>query len=310
MIVHRQGTIHPQPHRPVVTSGTFDGVHVGHQKILNRLKEVAQEVGGETVVLTFWPHPRMVLRANENSLKLLNTFEEKAQLLRQVGIDHLVQIPFTGEFANLSSQEYVQRILVEKLNTKFLIIGYDHRFGHNREGGIEYLQANAANFGFRVEEIPRQDIDDIGVSSTKIRQALETGDVTTANTYLGRTYEISGTVVDGDKIGRGLGFPTANIDVTEKYKLIPADGIYAVYVFLQNKRYGGMLYIGNRPTLAGRNKTIEVNIFDFDRNIYGEKLTISFLERIRGDMTLNSLDELTSQLEKDRTSALTVLQKQ
>ncbi|MGB3587160.1 MAG: riboflavin biosynthesis protein RibF, partial [Tunicatimonas sp.] len=272
MKIHRQGHIQIPPQRPVVTSGTFDGVHIGHQKILNRLQELAKEVDGETVVLTFWPHPRLVLKGDESSLKLLNTFEEKARLLEQVGIDHLVQIPFTEEFSQLSPDEYVQRILVDQLGAKFLVIGYDHRFGRNRQGDFEYLLQNAPRFGFQVEEIPRQDIDDIGVSSTKIRQALETGDVATAHSYLGRYYDISGTVVDGDKIGRGLGFPTANISVEEKYKLIPADGIYAVHVFLEEKQFGGMLYIGNRPTLAGKNKTIEVNIFDFDQDIYGQQL--------------------------------------
>jgi len=310
MKIHRQGEVHPQPKHPVVTSGTFDGVHIGHQKILRRLKELARDVNGETVVLTFWPHPRLVLNGDENSLKLLNTFDEKAALLEQAGIDHLVQMPFTEEFSHLSPREYVQRILVDKLKTEFLIIGYDHRFGRNREGGFDYLQANAADFGFQVEEIPRQDIDDIGVSSTKIRQALETGDVATAHTYLGRPYEITGMVVDGDKIGRGMGFPTANISIAEKYKLIPDDGIYAVQVLYQEQQYGGMLYIGNRPTLAKTNKTIEVNIFDFDQTIYGERLAVSFIERIRGDMTLTGLEALTAQLQKDRASALTILKQQ
>ncbi len=307
MKIHRQGEIISSLRRPVVTSGTFDGVHIGHQKIFDRLKELAREVDGETIVLTFWPHPRLVLKGDNNSLKLLNTFDEKASLLEKAGIDHLVQMPFTEEFSHLSPWEYVQQILVDKLNTKFLIIGYDHRFGRTREGGFDYLQTHAADFGFQVEEIPRQDIDDIGVSSTKIRQALATGDVATANTYLGRPYQITGMVVDGDKIGRGLGFPTANIKVAEHYKLIPDDGIYAVQVFYNTQRYGGMLYIGNRPTLAKTNKTIEVNIFNFDQNIYGKQLTVSFIERIRGDMTLDGLEALTVQLQKDQESALTIL---
>ena len=307
MKIHREGEVYEQPRHPVVTSGTFDGVHIGHQKILKRLKELAQEVDGETVVLTFWPHPRLVLRPDDDSLKLLNTFEEKAVLLQQAGIDHLVQIPFTEDFSRLSSQEYVQQLLVEKLGTQYLVIGYDHRFGRNREGGFDYLKSNAPSFGFQVEEIPRQDIDDIGVSSTKIRQSLISGNVSVANVYLGRAYEISGSVVSGDKIGRGLGFPTANIQVSETYKLIPADGIYAVRVQHQEKSYGGMLYIGNRPTLQGKAKTIEVNIFNFEQDIYGDSLTVSFLERIRGDMTLKSLEELTTQLVKDRSAALAIL---
>ncbi len=308
MKIHRQGKIDIPPRRPVVTSGTFDGVHVGHQKILARLKELAQEANGETVVLTFWPHPRLVLQGVESSLKLLNTFEEKADLLEQAGIDHLVQMPFTEEFSHLSPHDYVQRILVDQLGTKFLVIGYDHRFGRNREGNFDYLQQHANSFGFQVEEIPRQDIDDIGVSSTKVRKALNSGDVASARLYLGRPYQITGPVVGGDKIGRGLGFPTANIAVQENYKLIPTDGIYAVEVIVQNKRFGGMLYIGNRPTLAGKNKTIEVNIFDFDQDIYGRQITVTFLEHIRGDMTLDSLEALTIQLEKDRTAALAILQ--
>lgn len=307
MKIHRQGEIHPRPQHPVVTSGTFDGVHVGHQKILNRLKELAREVNGETVVLTFWPHPRLVLHPEDDSLKLLNTFEEKAALLREAGIDHLVQIPFTEEFSRLSSQEFVQQVLVEKLGTQYLVIGYDHRFGRNREGGFEYLKENADFFGFQVEEIPRQDIDDIGISSTEIRQSLEIGDIAPANLHLGRPYEISGTVVSGERIGRNLGFPTANIRVEEKFKLIPADGIYAVRVRHQHNTYGGMLYIGNRPTLQGKTQSIEVNIFDFDQDIYGESLTVSFLARIRGDMTLSGLEALTAQLEKDRASALAIL---
>ncbi|MEO0333726.1 MAG: riboflavin kinase, partial [Bacteroidota bacterium] len=210
MKIHRQGKIDVPPRQPVVTSGTFDGVHFGHQKILARLKELAQEANGETVVLTFWPHPRLVLQGTESSLKLLNTFEEKAHLLEQAGIDHLVQMPFTEEFSHLSPHDYVQRILVDQLGTKFLVIGYDHRFGRNREGNFDYLQQHANSFGFQVEEIPRQDIDDIGVSSTKIRKALNSGDVASAKLYLGRPYEISGIVVGGDKIGRNLGFPTAN----------------------------------------------------------------------------------------------------
>lgn len=309
MKIHRQGEVYQRPRHPVVTSGTFDGVHIGHQKILNRLKELAREADGETVVLTFWPHPRLVLRPDDTSLKLLSTFEEKVALLEQAGIDHLIQIPFTEEFSQLSSQAFVQQVLVEKIGTQYLVIGYDHRFGRNREGGFEYLTENADLFGFRVEEISRQDIDDIAVSSTKIRQALETGDIATANTYLGRPYEMNGTVVSGDKIGRRLGYPTANLAIAEKYKLIPADGIYAVRVYHQQQKYEGMLYIGNRPTLEGKRKTIEVNIFDFDQDIYDESLTVNFIARIRGDMTLNSLEALADQLAKDRVAARSILLK-
>src|SRR6478736_7073749 len=213
----------------VVTSGTFDGVHVGHQKILSRLHEIAERTNGETVVITFWPHPRLVLNP-EADIKLLNTFEEKAELLKEQGVHHLLRIPFTKEFSQLTSEQFITKILVEKIGTRKLVIGYDHHFGKNREGSFEQLKLNGPTYGFEVEEIPRQDVDHIGVSSTKIRQALEEGDVETASHFLGRPYSISGAVIKGDKLGRVLGFPTANIDIDAHHKLIPAEGIYAVTV--------------------------------------------------------------------------------
>src|SRR5260221_8577031 len=233
----------------VVTSGTFDGVHVGHQKILHRLKEIASQNSGETVVITFWPHPQMVLHPENNSLKLLNTFEEKAALLKEQGIQHLLRIAFTKEFSHLSSLDFIQKILVQTIGTKKLVIGYDHRFGHNREGSFEQLKLNASNYGFDVEEIPEQDVDHISVSSSKIRQALGKSDIETATHLLGRPYSISGQVVKGDKLGRVLGFPTANIETDSRYKLIPADGIYAVNVKYENQILHVMLYIGRRPTV-------------------------------------------------------------
>jgi riboflavin kinase / FMN adenylyltransferase len=291
----------------VVTSGTFDGVHVGHQKILNRLREIAQKNGGETVVITFWPHPRLVLHPEDDSLKLLNTFEEKTELLKEQGIQHLVRIPFTKEFSNLTSEEFIVKILIETIGTKKLVIGYDHRFGKNREGSFEQLKLNASRYGFEVEEIPRQDIDHIGVSSTKIRQALEGGDIETATHLLGMRYRLTGRVVKGDKLGRLLGFPTANIEVDTKYKLVPSDGIYAVTVKHEHSTFQGMLYIGNRPTINGSKRNIEVNIFDFEEEIYGESLTIYFHKLIRGDIKFNDLEELKQQLHKDKISAIEVL---
>ncbi|HEY3405435.1 MAG TPA: bifunctional riboflavin kinase/FAD synthetase [Ohtaekwangia sp.] len=287
----------------VVTSGTFDGVHLGHKKILNRLGEIAYRNNGETVVITFWPHPRLVLHPEDTSLKLLNTFEEKAELLKEQGIRHLVRIPFTKEFSQLTSEEFIQKIVVETIGTKKLVIGYDHRFGHNREGSFEQLKVNGPRYGFEVEEIPRQDVDHVGVSSTKIREALELGDVETANHLLGQPYCLTGRVVVGDKIGRTLGYPTANIEVDTKYKLIPADGIYAVTIGHEHHTYKGMLYIGNRPTINGTKQNIEVNIFDFNKDIYGETLTINFHQFIRGDIHFNSLEELKHQLHSDKIAA-------
>ncbi|MBL7857060.1 MAG: bifunctional riboflavin kinase/FAD synthetase [Cyclobacteriaceae bacterium] len=291
----------------VVTSGTFDGVHVGHQKILARLREIASKNNGETVVITFWPHPRLVLHPEEESLKLLNTFEEKAELLKAQGIQHLIRIPFTKEFSQLSSEEFIQQILVQTIGTKKLVIGYDHRFGKNREGSFEQLKLDGPQYGFEVEEIPRQDVDHVAVSSSKIRQALKTADIETATHFLGTPYGITGRVVKGDKLGRLLGFPTANIEVDTKYKLIPADGIYAVTVNYENAVFGGMLYIGNRPTVNGSKRNIEVNIFEFDKTIYGEALTIYFHKLIRSDSKFQDLDALKFQLQRDKVAAQALL---
>ena len=290
----------------VVSSGTFDGVHVGHQKILSRIREVAESQEGESVLLTFWPHPRLVLFPDQE-LKLLNTLEEKLELLEQQGIDHLVKIPFTRAFSQMSSLEFIEKILVEKLGTKTLVIGHDHRFGRNREGSFENLKRNATKYGFSVEEIPRQDVDHVGVSSTKIRKALNEGKVEVASEYLGRWYSLQGKVVEGDKIGRQMGFPTANINVDFPHKLIPNDGIYAVTVRWTGKTYGGMLYIGSRPTLSESGQTIEVNIFDFDHKIYGEQLTVHFIQQIRNDSKFDNLEELRQQLIRDKERASEIL---
>jgi riboflavin kinase / FMN adenylyltransferase len=291
----------------VVTSGTFDGVHVGHQKILSRLRELATAEGGETVVITYWPHPRLVLHPEDTSLKLLNTFEEKADLLKHNGIQHLVRIPFTKEFSHLTSEEFISKILINTIGTKKLVIGYDHHFGKNREGSFEQLKMNSPKYGFQVEEIPRQDVDHISVSSTKIRKALEEGEIETATTLLGQPYTITGRVVMGDKLGRLLGFPTANIEVDTAYKLIPMDGIYAVTVQHEQQILKGMLYIGNRPTVNGTKRNIEVNIFDFSKEIYGESLTIFFHKLIRTDSRFGDLEELKEQLKKDKEDTLAIL---
>lgn len=292
----------------VVTSGTFDGVHVGHQKILERLKEIATRIQGESVVITFWPHPRVVLFPEENTLKLLSTFEERVALLENMGIDHLVRIHFTKSFSQLSSDEFIREILINRVQTQQLVIGYNHRFGHNREGSFEYLMENEDLYGFKVEEIPEQDVDHIAVSSTKIRKALDEGDVFTAKECLGRPYNITGKVVSGDRIGRSIGFPTANIKIPEPYKLIPADGAYAVRIAWENKRMEGMMNIGYRPTVSGSHgQTLEVHIFDFDEQIYDQTLTIYFMGLIRKEMKFDGIEALKVQLQKDKGTAQQIL---
>ncbi|MES2590283.1 MAG: bifunctional riboflavin kinase/FAD synthetase [Bacteroidota bacterium] len=288
----------------IVTTGTFDGVHLGHQKIISRLKEAAKEENGETVLLTFYPHPRMVLFPEDNELKLLNTQEEKIELLRKYGVDHLIIYPFSKEFSRLTSVEFVRNILVNKIKTKRLVIGYNHHFGRNREGSFEHLKEYGPLYGFDVEEIPAKDIEHIEISSTKIRKALQTGDVKTAATFLGHFYSLSGKVVEGLKLGRTIGYPTANIVVEDMYKLIPADGIYAVQVQHKNSRYAGMLSIGNNPTVEGKGHSIEVNIFDFNKDIYNEIITIYFIERLRDELKFNNLDELKVQLAKDEEDSM------
>lgn len=292
---------------PIVTTGTFDGVHLGHQKIISRLKDVAQKHQGETVLLTFYPHPRMVLFPEDNELKLLNTQQEKIQLLEKYGVDHLIIYPFTKEFSRLTSVEFVRNILINSIHTKKLIIGYNHHFGRNREGSFEHLKEFGPIYGFDVEEIPAKDIDSIEVSSTKIRQALQSGNVEMANSYLGHSYSATGKVVHGNELGRTIGYPTANVFISDKYKLIPADGVYAVYVEVKGKQYGGMLNVGNNPTIAGKGRSIEVNIFDFNETIYGEDATIFFIKRLRDELKFAGLDELKEALAIDKQNALKIL---
>lgn len=292
----------------VVTSGTFDGVHFGHQKILDRLRVVANEIGGETVLITYWPHPRLVLNPHNNDLRLLSTFPEKANLLEKYGVDHLVKIPFTKEFSQLTCEEYIRIILHDRIQTKKMIIGYDHRFGKNREGDFDDLVKMSSKYHYEVEEIPRQDVDEIGVSSTKIRNALAEGKVRIANQYLNRPYSISGTVVKGQQMGRTLGFPTANVHIKEPYKLIPADGIYAVKVCNKYKKMNGMLNIGHRPTVGGQHKTIEVHIFDFDDDIYNSEISIEFIEHVRSEVKFDQLEELKTQLRQDEVDVRRILE--
>lgn len=292
----------------VVTIGTFDGVHFGHQKIIKRLCELAKSSGGESVLLTFFPHPRMIIDPENQELKMINTVDEKAQILASLGVDHLIITPFTRDFSNLSANEYIKNILVDAIGTKKIIIGYDHRFGKDRLGSIQTLVEHSSIFGYDVEEIPEQDINDVAVSSTKIRKALLDGDVALANEYLGYAFSIYGPVIKGDKIGRTIGFPTANIFVAETYKLIPGDGIYAVTVEMGEDKnpetFKGMAYIGQRPTINGMTKNIEVNIFDFDREIYGQNIKMNFLAFLRHDVKFTGLDTLKLQLQKDKEDTL------
>ena len=291
----------------VVTSGTFDGVHLGHRKILSRLREIAKNNHGETVLITFWPHPRLVLYPDQDELKLLNTFEEKAELLREQGIDHLLRIPFTKQFSRLTSPEFIKKILVETIGTKKLVIGYDHRFGKNREGSFEHLKANASTYGFEVEEIPRQEVDHVAVSSSKIRNALLAGDVKSGADLLGNPFSMTGRVVKGEKIGRMIGYPTANIDIDSHYKLIPDDGAYAVKVKHADKLYNGMLNIGFRPTVGGSTKTIEVHIFDFNKEIYGDNVSVHFIDKIRSEIKFDDVETLKTQLGIDKNKAKSIL---
>ncbi|GAA4296600.1 bifunctional riboflavin kinase/FAD synthetase [Nibribacter koreensis] len=308
MIVIRELKDFPELPQAVVTSGTFDGVHVGHQRILSRLTETARQHNGQSVVLTYWPHPRTVLNPNDTSLRLLSTIEERIEALENYGVDYILILPFTKEFAQLSSEEYIQQILLNTLHTKKLVIGYDHHFGRNREGNFDYLQQNASRYGFAVEEIPRQDIDEVGVSSSKIRTALEKGDVETAHKYLGRPYTVTGTVVKGKQLGRTIGYPTANLQVKDTLKLIPAQGVYAVLVNTPQGQYKGMLNIGVNPTVDDSGKqTIEVHLFDFNADLYGQEITLLFIAYIRPELKFDGLEMLTQQLHQDQESALHLL---
>lgn len=290
--------------RPVLTTGTFDGVHMGHRAILKRLIARARKEEGESVLFTFHPHPRMVLFPGDNDLKLLNTQEEKRALLAEAGLDHLLVVPFSRQFSRLHAVDYVRDLLVGAIGVRAIVIGYDHRFGRNREGDLMLLRRLGEVYDVEVEEIPAQEVDHVKVSSTKIRQALQAGDAGTASELLGYDYPLSGVVVKGDQLGRTIGFPTANIGAIDPYKLIPGDGVYAVRVGLMDGERQGMLYIGERPTVSGGlQRNVEVNIFDLDRDLYGEAITVRFIDRIRADQRFESMDALRDQLHADERTA-------
>lgn len=292
--------------RTVLTTGTFDGVHLGHRTIIDRVNHIAQHVNGESVLLTFNPHPRQVLQPDGVSLKLLSTVEEKAELLEKAGIQHLVIHPFTKEFAATSSTDFIQEILVRQMKVSKLVIGYNHRFGSNREGSFEHLNQFGPQYGFEVEEISAKDVDEVEVSSTRIRQALGEGDVSKAALYLGYYYFLSGTVIRGDQRGRTIGFPTANLQVSNTLKLVPADGVYAVKVQVGDVFFPGMLNIGTRPTFETI-PSIEAHLFSFDKDIYGASVRIYFISKLREERKFSGIDALKHQLNLDKELALSKL---
>lgn len=290
------------PLRSVVTIGTFDGVHIGHKAILKRLVETAKRENLDSAVLTFFPHPRMVLQ-QDSGIQLINTIEERTYLLEKTGLDHLIIHPFTRQFSRLTALEYVRDILVERLKVKKVIIGYDHRFGRNRTANIENLKEFGKIYDFEIEEISAKEIDDVAVSSTKIRRALNAGDVATANSYLGYDFMISGTVVKGRAIGRTLDYPTANLELDNSYKLIPKNGVYIVKAQLDHKEVFGITSIGTNPTVGGDKKTIETHFLDFNQDLYGKKITVEFLKFIRDEEHFESVEILRQAIVNDEKIA-------
>ena len=292
---------------PVVTIGTFDGVHIGHQSIFRRMVAEANRLNGETVVITFYPHPRIALGLDSANLKFINTQERKINRIEEAGIDYLVIIPFTREFSSLSSEAFIKDFVVEKTHPVKIITGYDHHFGKDRAGGFELLSKMGKELNFEVEKVDAEEANDVTISSTKIRKLLEAGKVKAANGFLGYEYSITGNVVKGKAIGRDIGFPTANIKVADEYKLIAAVGVYACRVQYMGRMYRGMSNIGFRPTIDHGDLTIEVNIFDFDQQLYGEEITIYFVDRMRDEHKFENLEALKNQLTRDKVHALKLL---
>jgi len=292
---------------PVITVGTFDGVHLGHQKILNKLEKIAEKIDGETVLLTFEPHPRKVLFKNQ-PLKLINTLEEKIKLLDSYGLDHLVVYPFTQEFSNLSARSYIEELLIKKLKIHTLVIGYDHHFGNDRQGNIELLKKVKTNFNFELVEISAHEIDEIKVSSTKIRSAINTGKIGLVKDYSGKSFHFSGKIVKGEGIGKKLEHPTANIEIQDNDKIIPANGVYAIKCCVNNAQIDGVMNIGNRPTIDNNETTtIECHLFNWSKDIYGETMEIDVVEKIRNEVKFPSMDILKRQIELDCIKAQKVL---
>jgi len=307
MRIHKDINKLPVFKQAVITIGSFDGVHLGHKKLINKVNRLAKSTGGESVLITFDPHPRQIVFPGDD-FQLLSTIEEKIILLEKLEVDHLVIVPFTVTFAQLSADEYIEMFLVKLFKPRYIVIGYDHRFGLSRQGDIHFLKWHGAKFGYEVIDIEKQEIEEIAISSTKIRRALLQGDIKQANLLAQDHYILSGEVVHGDKMGKKLGFPTANIQISDKHKLIPSDGIYAVWVHIDNTQYEGMLYIGHRPSInSKRSLRIEVNIFDFDKEIYGKKISILLVEFLRSDQQLDTLDKLSKIISEDKIHAKAVL---
>jgi riboflavin kinase/FMN adenylyltransferase len=292
----------------VITIGTFDGVHNGHLQIIRQLIKEAAAINGTAVLITFYPHPKQVVSNNKEPLFTINTAAEKYSLLHQHGIEHIVEVPFNKAFAEQTATQYIEDFLVNKFHPHTIIIGYDHRFGNNREGDYHLLEKEAIKFGFKVKEIPEHVLADITISSTRIRKALLNGDITTAADYLGYPYFFSGEVIKGNQLGRTIGYPTANLQINDADKLIPANGVYAVSVIVDGDEtiFRGMMNIGFRPTVAGTNRVIEVNIFDFDEMIYGKNIKVTLLKQLRNEIKFNGLDALKAQLALDKEQALLV----
>jgi riboflavin kinase/FMN adenylyltransferase len=294
----------------VITIGTFDGVHKGHQKLIERINFLAQQNEGESIIITFHPHPRIVINPEDKTLRLLNTIDEKVALLEKYGVDNVVIVPFSRDFSEQTAEDYISNFLVKNFSPKNIVIGYDHKFGKNRTGDYHLLEQMKDRFGYSMEEISKETLDDIGISSTKIRNALQSADIKLANELLGHNYTVSGTVVRGLQNGRKLGFPTANLQVADEYKLIPKTAIYAVKVTdaaVPGQSYKGMLSIGYNPTFEGKEQTIEVNILDYNKDIYGNTLTLEFIEYIRNEKKFDSLDALIAEIKNDEWKTREIL---
>jgi len=303
MRVHRDLNNLPQFRNAAITIGSFDGMHIGHQKLIKKVKDLAIANGGESIIITFHPHPRQIVYPNDTSLKLITTTDEKIDLIEQMGVDHLVVVPFTFEFSQQSADEYIQRFLVAKFNPSHIVIGYDHRFGMNRRGDINYLKWHEKNLGFTVVEIGKKEINEITVSSTKIRESVERGNVAYAATLMNHYFTLSGKVVKGQQIGNKIGYPTANLELGDKFKLTPKDGVYAAYAVYDGERHRAMLYIGRRPTLKNSDeRTIEVNIFDFNKTIYDDSIKVELVDFIRDDQELADLGSLKTMIEQDKVA--------
>ena len=292
----------------VVTIGTFDGIHKGHQKIFNKVINVSKQSNLSSVVLTFFPHPRIILN-KYNDIKMIDTLDEKIEHLEKIGIDNLIIHPFDKKFSLLSADQFIKEYLVEKLKLKHIIIGYDHRFGKGREASVSDLKEYSSEFNFIVDEIDAQEIEKIAISSTKIRNSINEGDLETTEKYLGRFFSLSGKVVKGDGLGKQIDYPTANILIEEDYKIIPKDGVYYIRTTIDNKLYNGMMNIGHRPTIGNKAKSIEVNLFNFDRDIYDKIISIDVVVKIRDEKKFSSINALKAQLSKDEEHCLKLINK-